>query len=47
MLLLHLPNALHMAEHVAAPQHDAAAVTMVPTLGMARSGKDSSAPIVL
>ena len=47
MLLLHLPNELHTAEHVAAPQHDAAAVTMVPTPGRASNGRESRAPMVV
>lgn len=45
-LLLHLPQAEHTAEHVAAPQQLAPAVRRVPTLGTARRGSDSRAPIV-
>jgi len=44
-LFWHLPHALHTAEQVAAPQHDAAAVMMVPAPGNARRGKESKAPI--
>jgi hypothetical protein len=45
-LLLHLPQALHTAEHVAAPQQEAAKVASVPILGMASRGSDSSAPMI-
>lgn len=45
-LLLHLPQALHTAEQVAAPQQEAAMVATVPTLGRASSGRDKSAPIM-
>lgn len=46
MELLHFPHALHNAEHVAAPQQDAAAVMMVPILGTARRGIESNAPML-
>lgn len=46
MLLLHLPHALVTAEHVAAPQHEAAKVASVPTEGTAKSGSDSNAPMM-
>lgn len=47
MLLLHLPQALHTALQVAAPQQDAAKVARVPMDGIARRGRDSSAPMVV
>ena len=47
MLLLHLLQALQTAEHVAAPQHEAAKEIRVPALGTARSGIESSAPILM
>lgn len=44
-LLPHFPQALHTAEHVAAPQQLAAKPITVPRLGTAKSGIDSNAPI--
>ena len=46
MLLRNLPHALHSAEHVAAPQHDAATDHSVAALGNTSSGSESSAPMV-
>jgi len=45
-LLPHFPQALHTAEHVAAPQQLAAKPMAVPILGTAINGKDSNAPMV-
>jgi hypothetical protein len=47
MLFWHLPHAEQRAEQVAAPQQDAANDMSVPTLGTAKSGIESKAPIVL
>lgn len=46
-LLWNFPHALHTAEHVAAPQHEAAKVTSEPMLGTARSGSDNNAPMMI
>jgi len=46
MLLLHFPQALHTALHVAAPQQLAPKVRRVPTLGTASSGIVRRAPIL-
>lgn len=45
-LLPHLPQALHTAEHVAAPQQLAAKPITVPMLGTANKGIESKAPIL-
>lgn len=46
MLLRNLPQALHSAEHVAAPQQDAATDQSVAALGNASNGRERRAPIV-
>lgn len=45
--LLHLPQAEHTALQVAAPQQEAPNVRSVPMEGIARSGRESSAPMVV
>lgn len=44
-LLPHFPQALHTAEHVAAPQQLAAKPMIVPSPGTAMNGIESNAPI--
>ena len=46
-LLWNFPHALHTAEQVAAPQHDAPNVTSEPTLGTASRGSDNRAPMIV
>lgn len=45
-LLLNLPQALHIAVHVAAPQHDAPIDHKVAALGRINAGIDNARPMV-
>jgi hypothetical protein len=47
ILLEHLPVIEHSAENAAAPQHDAIHDPTIPSAGVAASGSDSNAPILL